>query len=52
MNNASEPNLSQVERRAVDQSPLEPIYLPEEKIPVITVSNFPALGRLVAMRFL
>jgi len=28
------------------------MYPPHEKIPVITVSNFPALGQLVAMRFL
>lgn len=28
------------------------LYSPTEKIPVITVSNFPALGKLTAMRFL
>ena len=44
--------LSPVERRAVDRSPLAPIYVPDEKIPVVTVSNFPALGRLIAMRFI
>ena len=43
--------LSPVETRAVENSPLDPLYVPEEKIPVITVSNFPALGQLVAMRF-
>ena len=42
---------SPVETRAVENSPLDPMYVPEEKIPVITVSNFPALGQLVAMRF-
>ncbi len=52
MNEATQFSLSSVEKRAVDQSPLEPIYLPDEKIPVVTVSNFPALGRLVAMRFI
>ena len=52
MNEATEFVLSPVERRAVDRSPLAPIYVPDEKIPVVTVSNFPALGRLVAMRFL
>jgi glucosamine-6-phosphate deaminase len=43
---------SNVELRAIEHSPLEPIYEPTEKIPVITVSNFPALGQLVAMRFI
>lgn len=52
MNEATPFVLSPVERRAVDQSPLEPIYVPDEKIPVVTVNNFPALGRLVAMRFI
>jgi glucosamine-6-phosphate deaminase len=44
--------LSRVETRAIENSPLDPIYTPEEQIPVITVLNFPALGQLVAMRFL
>jgi glucosamine-6-phosphate deaminase len=44
--------LSRVEARALEHSPLDPIYAPEEQIPVITVLNFPALGQLVAMRFL
>jgi glucosamine-6-phosphate deaminase len=52
MNEAAQFVLSPVERRLVDQSPLEPIYVPDEKIPVVTVNNFPALGRLVAMRFI
>jgi len=43
---------SPVEIRALEQSPLEAIYSPDEKIPVITVRNFPALGQLIAMRFL
>ena len=30
--------------RAIENSPLDPMYAPEEQIPVITVSNFPALG--------
>ncbi len=42
---------SPVETRALEESPLDPMYAPDEKIPVITVSNFPALGQLVAMRF-
>ena len=44
--------LSRVEARALEHSPLDPIYAPEEQIPVITVLNFPALGQLVAMRFI
>jgi len=52
MNEAPEFVLSPVKRRVVDQSPLEPIYARDEKIPVVTISNFPALGRLVAMRFI
>lgn len=42
---------SPVETQALEESPLDPMYPPAEKIPVITVSNFPALGQLVAMRF-
>ncbi|MBC8870006.1 MAG: glucosamine-6-phosphate deaminase [Planctomycetes bacterium] len=45
-------NLSSVETVAIQASPLEALYAPTEKIPVITVSNFPALGKLAAMRFL
>ncbi len=47
-----ETTFSNVELRAIEHSPLDPIYAPTEKIPVITVSNFPALGQLVAMRFI
>jgi glucosamine-6-phosphate deaminase len=43
---------SRVEARAIEQSPLDIIYPPDEKIPVITVRNFPVLGQLIAMRFL
>jgi glucosamine-6-phosphate deaminase len=47
------PSLSPVELRALAASPFEElIYPPEEKIPIITVSHFPALGKLAAMRFL
>lgn len=44
--------LSRVESVALAASPLEVIYPPAEKIPVVTVANFPALGKLAAMRFL
>jgi len=44
--------LSRVERVALEQSGYDLIYPPEERIPSIIVSNFPALGRLTAARFL
>jgi glucosamine-6-phosphate deaminase len=44
--------LTPVEQAALAASPFGVIYPPTEKIPVITVGNFPALGRLAAMRFL
>ncbi len=47
-----QPSYSRVEVRAIENSPLDSLYATEEKIPVITVSNFPALGQLIAMRFL
>lgn len=47
-----ESSYSPVERKCLEASPLDPLYVPDEKIPVITVSNFPALGQLVAMRFI
>lgn len=46
------PDFSAVERKAIEASPLQPLYPSEERIPVITVNNFPALGQLIAMRFL
>ena len=44
--------LSRVERKALRSSRFEALYPPDERIPVIVVENFPALGRLTAMRFL
>lgn len=43
---------SQVEAKALERSPLDILYAPNEKFPVITVNNFPALGQLIAMRFI
>ena len=43
--------LTPVERRAVEASPFAEIYPPTEKIKTIAVENFPALGKLAAMRF-
>jgi len=45
-------NLTPVEVAAQQASPFEPIYSPTEKIKTVVVDNFPALGRLAAMRFL
>ncbi|MBN2579578.1 MAG: hypothetical protein JXB10_11360 [Pirellulales bacterium] len=45
-------SLTAVEQTALAASPFDLLYPPDEKIPVLTVSNFPSLGRLVAMRFL
>lgn len=44
-------NLTDVEKVAVQASPFAALYPPTEKIPTIVVENFPALGRLAAMRF-
>ena len=43
---------SKVEQIVLEKSGYEPIYFPSEKIPVIMVDNFPALGKLAAVRFL
>ena len=44
--------LTPVEAAAVDGSPFDVLYRPTEKIPAIVVENFPALGKLAAMRFI
>jgi glucosamine-6-phosphate deaminase len=41
-----------VEKIALASSKFEAIYPPEERLPAIVIDNFPALGRLIAMRFL
>ena len=43
--------LTSVERRAVKASPFAELYPPAERIKTIVVKNFPALGKLAAMRF-
>jgi glucosamine-6-phosphate deaminase len=45
-------NFSPVERIALSAMPFKARYEPTEQIPVIAVGNFPALGKLTAMRFL
>ena len=45
-------HLSHVEEVALARSGYDLIYPPEEKLPTILVENFPALGRLTAVRFL
>lgn len=44
--------LTPVERTAVAASAFEALYPPREKIPTVMVDNFPALGKLAAMRFI
>ncbi|MCK4998884.1 MAG: hypothetical protein KAS23_05085, partial [Anaerohalosphaera sp.] len=44
--------ISNVEAKAIAASQFQDIYTPEEKIPAIVVDNFPALGKLAALRFL
>ncbi len=52
MKDDSQRNLTPVERIAVRASAFDALYEPTEKIPTIVVQNFPALGKLAAMRFL
>ena len=44
--------LTPVEEAAVRASSFDVLYPPTEKIPTIVVENFPALGKLAAMRFI
>jgi len=44
--------LTPVEAAAVRTSSFDVLYPPTEKIPTIVVENFPALGKLAAMRFI
>ena len=44
--------LTPVERAALAASPFAELYPPTEKIRTLVVDNFPALGRLAALRFL
>ncbi len=44
--------ISKVEEIAISQSGEKLIYSPREKIATIVVENFPALGKLVALRFI
>jgi len=47
-----EVNLTPVENVTVQASPYAVLYPPTEKIATIVVENFPALGKLAAMRFI
>jgi glucosamine-6-phosphate deaminase len=50
--NKKNPTLtSRVEQTALQRSGRQFVYAPLEKIPVIEVDNFPALGKLAALRF-
>ncbi len=44
--------MSKVEEKALTQSGQKLIYSPTEKVGVITVDNFPMLGKLTALRFI
>jgi len=52
MPTAPEEFSSQVEKTALAHSPFEALYPPAEKVKTIVVDNFPALGKLAAMRFI
>jgi len=52
MNEGLHIHLTPVEEVAVRASSFDVLYGPAEKIPAIVVENFPALGKLAAMRFL
>jgi glucosamine-6-phosphate deaminase len=45
-------NISRVEEKALSLSGQKLMYSPTEKVGVITVDNFPMLGKLTALRFL
>jgi glucosamine-6-phosphate deaminase len=47
-----DPGFTPVERAALAASPAQPAMPADERIPVIVVENFPALGQLAALRFL
>jgi glucosamine-6-phosphate deaminase len=52
MTRESDAHLSPVERQALAASPFAALYAPDERVRTIAVDNFPALGKLTAMRFL
>ena len=52
MADESTAGLSPVERRVLEGSPFAALYPPTEKIRALVVDNFPALGKLAAMRFI
>ncbi len=48
----NKPMLTPVEKHVLNSSPFSDIYSPTEKMQAIIVDNFPALGKLAAMRFI
>ena len=46
------PTITAVEKAAIAASPFGLCYPPDERISTLVVTNFPALGRLAAMRFI
>ena len=49
---SADADLTPVERTALAGSPFAARYVPEERISTLVVDNFPALGKLAALRFL
>ncbi len=47
-----EVSITPVEEKFLIESAMKILYKPEEKIPAIVVNNFPALGKLAALRFI
>ncbi|MBD3240477.1 MAG: glucosamine-6-phosphate deaminase, partial [Chitinivibrionales bacterium] len=45
-------DITPVEKQALSESPFDLLYEPDEHMPTIVVGNFPALGKLTALRFL
>jgi glucosamine-6-phosphate deaminase len=48
----ADPDLTRVERTALASSPFAARYVPQERVTALVVDNFPALGKLAALRFL
>lgn len=48
----NESTITPVEGKFLEDSSMQILYKPDEKIPTIVVNNFPALGKLTALRFI
>ncbi|HIG17043.1 MAG TPA: hypothetical protein EYQ31_06980, partial [Candidatus Handelsmanbacteria bacterium] len=52
MSPAADVDLTPIERKALESSVFGARYAPDERITALVVGNFPALGKLAALRFL